>query len=151
VEKDVQRRELFGLMSTIVAMASVIPESAASAEDLLFEAEVALNSWVEALFSGDPAMVAAVLAPQFQLIRANGEGFSREQYLKNLPRQNKRISVSDTVVTGDTSILIVRYRADVDQEINGKVTTGTAPRLSVFIRIEERWLLAAHANFSVIS
>jgi ketosteroid isomerase-like protein len=138
-------------MSTIVAVASVIPESASSAEDLLLEAEVALNSWVEALFSGDPATVAAVLAPQFQLIRSNGEGFSREQYLKNLPRQNKRISFSDIVVTGDTSILIVRYRADVDQEINGQVTTGTAPRLSVFTRTEERWLLAAHANFSAIS
>lgn len=143
-----RRRELLGLVGSVVAFASAAGSSTANSESLPNAAEGALNGWADALFSGDPAQVDRVLAPQFQLIRANGEGFTREDYLNNLPSQNKRIEWSDVVATGDQSTLVLRYRAEVDQVIDGKVTTGTAPRLSVFLRDGDRWLILAHANFS---
>lgn len=145
-----QRRELMGLMGSIVAVATAATCSAASADELPGQAENALNGWADALFSGDPEQVASVLAPQFQLVRASGEGFSREEYLQNLPSQNKRIAWSNVVATGDQSILVLRYMADVDQVIGGKVTAGVAPRLSVFLSAGDRWLILAHANFSAV-
>lgn len=137
-----------GLVGSFLAFTSAATSSIAESNDLANSAEIALNGWADALFSGDPAQVDEVLAPQFQLIRANGEGFTRADYLKNLPSQNKRIAWSDVVATGDQSILVLRYRAEVDQVIDGKATTGTAPRLSVFISDGNRWMILAHANFS---
>lgn len=137
-----------GLMGGFMAFTSAATPGTANSEELSAEAEIALNGWADALFSGDPAQVDEVLAPQFQLIRANGQGFTRADYLKNLPSQNKRIAWSDVVATGDHSILVLRYRAEVDQVIDGKATTGTAPRLSVFLRDGNRWMILAHANFS---
>lgn len=150
-EVDVNRRELASLFGGMVALTANTGTVFANSDGILREAEIALNHWTDALFSGDPEKVASILAPEFQILRGNGEGFSKDDYLRNLPVQNKKIVWSNLVATGNAQLLVLRYRAEVDQVIDGKATVGEAPRLSVFRHDDNIWLMVAHANFSIQS
>src|SRR4051794_29878484 len=115
------------------------------------EALKALDPWADALFTGDPAVVAQVLAEEFQILRSNGSGHDKASYLKALPRHTTRSKFSDIVATGNGETLVIRYRIEIEQTIDGKPVNGIAPRLSVFRKAAGRgWLIVAHANFAPI-
>jgi hypothetical protein len=110
----------------------------------------ALDPWADALFSGDHMRVKAILAPEFQILRSDGSGFGREDYIATLPVQKSRNVFSDIVATGTDNVLVIRYKVTSDQLIEGKRVQGTAPRLSVFRHSRQGWLMVAHANFAPI-
>jgi hypothetical protein len=111
----------------------------------------ALDPWSDALFTGDPAIVETVLAPEYQILRSDGSGHNKESYLGSLPKQKVRSKFSDISATGDDRWMVIRYQIETDQVIEGKSVVGISPRLSVFRRDGGRWLISAHANFAPLS
>src|SRR5207248_2599492 len=110
----------------------------------------ALNPWADALFSADPAQVEKVLAPEYQILRSDGAGYLKADYLNVLPKQKMRSKFSNIVATAAGDVLVIRYTIETDQTINGQPVQGVAPRLSVFRKEAGVWLMSAHANFSKI-
>src|SRR3954466_14037419 len=87
----------------------------------------ALDPWADALFTGDPAVVDKVLAEEFQLLRSNGRGHDKASYLKALPRQTTRSKFSDIVATGNGETLVIRYKIETEQTIDGTPVNGISP------------------------
>ena len=137
----------------IAGAGSALTGSMAQAQAQVSEAEAlqALDPWADALFTGDPAAVGEVLAEEFQILRSNGSGHDKASYLKALPKQTARSKFSDIVATGDGGTLVVRYRIETEQTIDGTPVNGISPRLSVFRKEAGRWLIVAHANFAPIA
>ena len=145
-----RRDAAIGMLVGVSGIAlSAIP---ASAEQKVTEAEAlaALNPWADALLTGNPALVEKVLAPEYQIVRSNGQAFDKAAYLKVLPKQSARSKFSDIVATRTGDVMVLRYRIAVDQTIDGKPVEPVSARLSVFRKDGVRWLLAAHANFGRI-
>src|SRR4051812_11415534 len=146
------RRDL-ALGLVIATAGSALAGKMAQAQAQVSEAEAleALDSWADALFTGDPAVVDRVLAEEFQILRSNGTGHDKASYLKALPKQTTRSKFSDIVATGNGETLVIRYRIEIEQTIDGAPVNGIAPRLSVFLKAAKRWLIVAHANFAPIA
>ena len=130
------------------ALAAGIAPSRAAGQLSEQEARTALDPWYEAIFSGDSVAVDKVLAPEYQILRADGTGHDKASYLKSLPKHNVRSTFSDIIATGDGDIMVLRYRIETDQTVDGKAVKGISPRLSVFRKDDGGWLLSAHANFA---
>ncbi|MCP4327186.1 MAG: nuclear transport factor 2 family protein [Alphaproteobacteria bacterium] len=113
------------------------------------EAHVAVVAFINAVAAG-PEAAARWLAPEFQIMRANGVGFDREGYLES---GVARVSLApgfvpeDLVVTVGGDIMVVRFFLHIDGTIDGEPIVHRAPRLAVFRRIEGQWKAAAYANF----
>ena len=137
---------LMGLSAFAMGTAS----AAAPVQILPEEALKALDPWVDAIVTGDPAMIEKVLAPEYQTLRSDGSGHDKASYLKALPQQNVRPKFSDIIATATADVMVVRYRIETDQILNGKAVKGISPRLSVFRLDAGRWLISAHANFAAL-
>lgn len=146
--KSATRRDFSILALGITALAATAASAAEAKRFSQKEALEALDPWADALASGDPAKIAKVLAPEYQIMRSNGNGHDLTTYLTSLPKQRIRSKFSDIVATGGGDIMVIRYRIETDQVIEGKEVKGISPRLSVFRRVDGHWLLSAHANFS---
>ena len=112
------------------------------------DALAALDPWADALFSGDPAQVEKVLAPEYQILRSDGSSYDKVAYLKALPQQKVRSKFSAINATAGGDIMVIRYLIETDQVLNGQAVQGVSPRLSVFRKIDGKWLISAHANFA---
>ena len=113
------------------------------------EAGKALTKFFEAVASGDHDRIRAVLSPDYQIQRSNGEGYTLEEYLsKNLPVLKSVPIMQDLVVTSFSNTMVTRYKLKVEETIQGKTVEALAPRLTVFQRINGEWRVAAHANFA---
>ena len=112
------------------------------------QALAALDPWAEALFSGDPEQVARVLAPEYQILRSDGTGFGKDDYLTTLPKQAARSQFRDIVATAHDNVMVIRYVIVTDQTIEGQAVEAVSPRLSVFRKDGDGWLLASHASFA---
>lgn len=137
-------------LAGISALAAGAASEAAAIEISPEEALKALDPWADALFSGDPVKIDKVLAPEYQILRSDGSGHDKTSYLKALPQQKVRSKFSDIVATGTADLMVLRYRLETDQTIDGKVVKGVSPRLSVFRREAGSWLMSAHANFAAL-
>lgn len=146
------RRDIsFLALAGASALAAVVTEAdAAKVSVSQEEALKALSPWIDAVVSGDPAVVEKVLAPEFQVLRSDGTGHEKTSYLKAIPQQRVRPKISDIVATRSNEVMVVRYRLETDQIVQGKDVKGISPRLSVFRRTAGRWLISAHANFSAL-
>jgi hypothetical protein len=138
-------------LAGISALASAATAAAAKVPVSQEDALKALDPWIDAIVSGDPAIVDKVLAPEFQVLRSDGTGHDKASYLKNIPQQRIRPKFSDIVGTGTGDVMVVRYSLETDQTVQGKDVKGISPRLSVFRRVAGRWLISAHANFSALA
>lgn len=125
---------------------AVAPAFAADADD-------AVKAWLDAVATNEEARVAAVLAPEFQILRSDGRGYDRTDYLATGRSQQARPPVPrDLLATEADGILVVRYILDVEQTVEGGGTViGAAPRLTVFRKIDGHWMVVAHANFAPIA
>lgn len=142
----------FGI-AAVVSVSTLMPtrSEAQGVADLTAAAEAANAAWWGALVAGTPAALDAVLAPEFQIVRADGSAYSRAGYLaSSLPKVAAMPEFRDVVVTADGDHLVVRYRARVSQTRDGVAVQADAPRLSVFRNDGGRWLLVAHANFAAL-
>jgi ketosteroid isomerase-like protein len=121
---------------------------ALSAPAFAGDADDAVKAWLDALASNDAATVTAVLAPEFQVQRSDGRGFTRDEYLAGgRTRQVKPPVARDLIGTEADGLLVVRYKMDVEQIADGKTIVGEAPRLTVFRKVNGRWLVVAHAAY----
>ena len=145
----------FAVAAALLALAApmvAMPLAPAVAEDanLQAEGEKAVQAWVDAVVSGDVDRIRAILAPEFQILRADGTAYDRESYLKSdLPRFPNAPKMSDLVVTGHGDILVARYvlsTGGVREQGEGP----QAPRLTVFRKEGDTWLVVSHANFAAI-
>jgi hypothetical protein len=50
----------------------------------------AIDGFLDALFSGDPAKVDQVLAPEFQILRSDGTSYDKVSYVGALPKHKVR-------------------------------------------------------------
>jgi hypothetical protein len=123
----------------------------AQAEASEADALKALDPWADALFTGDPAAVDKVLAEEFQILRSNGSGHDKASDLKAFPKQTSRSKFSDIIATGNGETLVIRYKIETEQTIDGTPVNGISPRLSVFRKEAGHWLMIAHANFAQIA
>jgi hypothetical protein len=133
------------------ATVAMLAGTAKAAEAPEADAMKALDPGADALFSGDPKQVGAILAEEFQIARSDGTGFDRTGYLQNLPKQAKRNVFADIHVTATDTTLTIRYSAISDQVIAGKSSIGKAPRLSTFRSEGGKWLMTSHANFALLA
>src|SRR5690349_17071191 len=127
------RRDIaLGLM--LAGAGSALASGMARAQAKVSEADAlaALDPWADALFTGDPALVEKVLAEEYQILRSNGVGYDKAGYLKALPKQTIRSKFSDIVATGNGEILVIRYKIESQQILDGTPVNGISPRLSVF-------------------
>jgi hypothetical protein len=143
------RREFsIAVLAGFSALAAGIGHSRAGEQLTEQQAVEALDPWLDALITGDPAVVETVLAPEYQILRSDGSGHDKASYLNALPKHMIRPKFSDVVATGDGDVMVIRYRIETDQTVEGKAVTGISPRLSVFRKIGGHWLISAHANFA---
>lgn len=150
-EKLITRRNLsIAALAGITAVAASAANAAEARQYSPEEALKALEPFVSAVFTGDPAMVEKVLAPEFQILRSDGIGYDKAGYLQALPKHRTRSKFSDIAATGTGDLMVVRYRIETDQTIGGKEVKGISPRLSMFRLEEGRWLICAHANFAAL-
>lgn len=113
------------------------------------EAVAAIRAWLEAIMSADPAQLDAVMAPEFQIERSNGTGHDKAGYIDGgFARIASIGEITDVHVTVHDDLMVVRYMLGVQETISGQPVQGYAPRLTVFRREDDRWLVVAHANFA---
>ena len=145
-----KREATMGLVFGVAALAAIRAGARAATAATETEALEALNPWADALFSGDPAQVEKVLAPEYQILRSDGTGYLKADYLNVLPKQKMRSKFSNIIATAAGDVLVIRYTIETDQTIHGQPVQGLGPRLSVFRKEAGVWLMSAHANFSKI-
>ena len=115
-------------------------------------ARKALDRWLGAAASGDAAQVAAVMAPEFQLVRADGSAYGAKEYLAGgMPRITGAPKVESLVATGYGDHLVARYDLIIDSALaDGRTMKERAPRMTVFRKSGDAWLVVSHANFATI-
>jgi ketosteroid isomerase-like protein len=120
----------------------VIPEA---------DASKAIEAWVAAVASGDAKRIEQILAPEFQITRADGSAYAAADYLKSdLPKFSSAPKIEKLVVTGYGDLMVTRYWLNIEQTRGGKVVHAHAPRLTVFRRSEGTWRVVSHANFAAL-
>ncbi|MEQ1956760.1 nuclear transport factor 2 family protein [Mesorhizobium sp. CN2-181] len=145
-----RRQFSIAVLAGFSALAGIQPSR--GAEKLSEEqAHRALDPWLDALITGKPEVVETVLAPEYQILRSDGSGHDKAGYLRALPKHMTRPQFGDIVATGDSNVMVIRYRIETDQSVEGKAIVGISPRLSVFRLEKDRWLISAHANFAPLS
>jgi len=155
---DVFRRALFILFAVILYgaagawLSSVVPAGAQNnPSDLAVQGKNAINSFFGAIMSGDPEKLTTVLAPDFQLLRADGTRQDAANYpTSELPIIAALPTISQLRVTETGDTLVATYVVDVNETRGGKVVQSVAPRLTVFRKSGDQWLVVAHGNFATI-
>jgi hypothetical protein len=119
--------------------------------DLQAQGMAALKTFWSAIVTGTPQALDLVLAPEYQVERADGSGYDREGYLKSeLPKVAALPEFTSVKVTGTGDLLVVRYDVTVNETRGGKTVQRHAPRLTVFRKQGDNWLVVAHANFATL-
>ena len=127
------------------------PAAVEAQESLEALAKPAIDAWLNAVFKRDPALLDAVLAPEFQLLRADATAYDKAGYIaSSLPVIDEMPQVEDLVVTGSAELFVTRYLLIAKQTRDGVAVQITAPRLSVFRKDGDKYLIVAHANFAAL-
>jgi len=141
-----------GLLLLVVAAPS-LGQSPAVEPDVATQGQALLDRFLTILSLPDEekrAELEGFLAQEFQLIRADASRFDREAYLAD-PSSVIDFQVEDLHVTGADGTIVTTYLLSATVTIDEETRTTTAPRLSVFSRHGDDWLLSAHANFSPLA
>jgi ketosteroid isomerase-like protein len=124
---------------------------AQSADDLNAEGLAANQAWWGALVAGTPAAIGAVLAPEFQIMRADGTAYDKDAYLAGgIPVVKAVPEFTQMVGSRHGDLLVTRYYVTVNETRDGGTVQTHAPRLTVFRQEAGRWLVVAHANFATL-
>lgn len=145
---------LFALMIGAIVAYFTPAGSANSPEpaDLQVEIREAIEGLFGALMTGEPDKVAAILAPEFQILRSDGSNYDAKGYPDSiLPIISEMPSIEKLNVTAEGPIAVASYVVNIDETIDGVLAEAYAPRLSVFRKDGDRWLLVAHGNFAALS
>jgi ketosteroid isomerase-like protein len=121
------------------------------ASDPSEQGKKAVDAWVGAVASGDEARVKAVVAPEFQIIRSDGTAYGAEAYVESeLPTFPEPPQIANLVVTGYGDHLVARYEIVSKVNIGAETELRHGPRLTVFRKSGDGWLVVAHANLAAI-
>jgi hypothetical protein len=132
-----------GLAASVSALAPIVAAHATPEPDA--EAYAANGAWWSALVRGTPTAVGSVLAPEFQLMRADGSAWDRETFLATgLPRLSAIPAFRDMTATRKGDLLVTRYTVTLP----GEGVARDVPRLTVFRHEGGKWLVVADANFA---
>lgn len=135
----------------LLAQPASAAENAVAPETIDAEAKSAVDAWVDAVASGDEAAVRDLVAPEFQLVRSDGTAYGAEEYVgSNISRVDELFGIEDIVATSYGDYLVVRYAIDLKESVADGQIEGNAPRLTVFRRQGDKWLVVAHANFAQV-
>jgi ketosteroid isomerase-like protein len=119
--------------------------------DLQVEVREAVEGFFGAVMTGEPDKVAAVLAPEFQILRSDGSNYDAKGYPDSiLPIVSELPAIEKLKVTADGDIAVASYVINVDETRDGELVQAYAPRLSVFRKSGDGWLLVAHGNFAAL-
>jgi ketosteroid isomerase-like protein len=139
------------LASLLLSAVLVLTAGPARAEDdPAATAKAAIDAFIGGIIEGAEAL-APLLAPEFQMMRASGTGYGREDYLESgigTVAIKPGFSAEEIVATRDGDILVARYMLVVDETVDGNPVSKRAPRISVFRRIDDVWKIVSHANFA---
>jgi len=142
---------LASVMGLPTARMGSIAVAAEQSADLQAQGMAALQAFWSALVTGTPQALDPVLAPEYQIERADGSGLDREGYLKSkLPKIAALPEFTSVKVTGTGDLLVVRYYVTVNETRGGKTVQRHAPRLTVFRKQGDTWPVVAHANFATL-
>jgi ketosteroid isomerase-like protein len=115
------------------------------------EGRKAVDAWLKTVASGNVAAVRAAIAPEFQLTRSDGSAYNGGEYVRSgLPKIDGMPAAERMMVTSNGDHLITRYWLKVSETAGGKRIEGYAPRMTVFRKSGDGWLVVAHANFAPI-
>jgi hypothetical protein len=99
----------------------------------------------------DRAALRTFVSPAFQVQRADGTGFGKAGFLRNLP-DIRSFELSNFTVTQAGRVLVARYLANVTGTADGRpYSPGPAARLSVFEWNGSAWQIVAHSNFNPLT
>lgn len=108
-----------------------------------------VTRWLTTLRNGDS--VADLMAPNFQIQRADGSAATRDQYLARQATVSE-FEVGDEVLASQAGrTLSVRWSIKVTEEVEGVLYENVeAPRLTVFEWVDGSWLIVGYANFNPV-
>lgn len=113
------------------------------------EAQQHLRQLFDALASGDPKRVGPMLAPEFQLVRADGSAYNKDEYLRrSIPKILTTPEFADLVVTRHGASVVVRLKLIVREYLNGREAQSGSAQLFVFRIQPDGWKVVASANFA---
>jgi ketosteroid isomerase-like protein len=144
---------LFALMIGAIVAYFTPAGSASSPEpvDLQVEIREAIEGYFGALMTGEPDKVAATLAPEFQILRADGSNYDAKAFPDSiLPIISEMPAIEKLNVTAEGDIAVAAYVVNVDETLDGVLAEAYAPRLSIFRKSGDGWLLVAHGNFAAL-
>ncbi len=142
---------LGGLLAGGASWSSSPARAQPASAELETEGRAAVEAWLNAVYERDPAKLDAVLAPEFQLLRADGSAHDKASYLASeLPVFETAPEIKDLIITGTDALFVARYLVSAKQTRDGVALQTTAPRLSVFRKDGDAWRLVAHANFAAL-
>lgn len=142
------------MLGALVAYFTPADTATANTEPGNVQVEVrqAIEDFFGALMTGEPQKVAATLAPEFQIMRADGSTHDAAGYPNSvLPIISEMPEISKLKVTADGDVAVAVYYVDADQTRDGSLIEAYAPRLSVFRKVDGKWLMTAHGNFAAVA
>ena len=130
-------------------VASFPAMSASSDLTLEDEARQQLKKLFTALSSGNPQQIEPLLAPEFQLVRADGSAYNKTEYLqRSIPKIVTTPEFADLVITRDKDIVVVRLKLIVREYINNREVQSGSEQLFIFRIKKDDWEVVASANFA---
>jgi len=130
-------------------VASFPAMSASSDLTLEDEARQQLKKLFTALSSGNPQQIEPLLAPEFQLVRADGSAYNKTEYLqRSIPKIVTTPEFADLVITRDKDIVVVRLKLIVREYINNREVQSGSEQLFIFRIKKDGWEVVASANFA---
>ena len=110
-----------------------------------------VDQWLQSIVSGDKAAVQAMLAPEFQLVRDNGASYTAADYVaEGMSKISGTPEVERLLATRYGDYLVVRYWLKLAATVDSKAIAPLGPRLTVFRKSGDKWLVVAHANFAAV-
>jgi hypothetical protein len=106
-----------------------------------------VTTWLTALKNEES--VEDLVSENFQIQRADGSGADKEVYLDN-PAKVLEFTINEDISASQSgNTLSVRWSILVSEDANGVTYQDvSAPRLTVFEWIDDRWLIVGYANFN---
>lgn len=142
-----------------IAMTAVLVASTAGAatnraapklKDPNATAEQLITNWLTALRDEDSAEIAASLAPNFQIERADGSGQNRAEYIAK-PATVTTWTLGDFTALQHRGTLTARWSTTISEQIgDNEFRDVEAPRLTTFVWLDGRWKILSYANFNPI-
>ncbi len=115
------------------------------------EARALMDAFTAAVASGEADQLDAVLAPEYQIVRANGVTYDKAGYIERRAGGVKIENVGgyeNVVATQGGDVMVISSVLTITETIDGQSVTKKAPRLTVFRKIDGAWKVSSHANFA---